>query len=232
MTPTEPVGSPLPGGARASSRRTCCRWAGWPRSASAPRWRGSSIATAARSARSKQATSRSTGCMSRSTASRSGCWRSTSRWRPTSAPSWRPSRSTRDLERVGDLAVNIAEAARRYLDHTPVKPLLDLPRMAGIAQGMLRDALDSYVRRDIGLARDVLQRDDELDALKTQIFRELLSYMLEDAGQDRAGARADPDLPSPRAHRRPRHQHRRGRHLHGVRRRRPARREGAGHLSL
>ena len=88
-----------------------------------------------------------------------------------------------DLERVGDLAVNIAEAASRYLDHTPVKPLLDLPRMAGIAQAMLRDALDSYVRRDIGLARDVLQRDDELDALKTQIFRELLSYMLEDAAR-------------------------------------------------
>ena len=88
-----------------------------------------------------------------------------------------------DLERVGDLAVNIAEAASRYLDHTPVKPLLDLPRMAGIAQAMLRDALDSYVRRDIGLARDVLQRDDALDGLKTQIFRELLSYMLEDAAR-------------------------------------------------
>ncbi len=85
-----------------------------------------------------------------------------------------------DLERVGDLAVNIAQAARRYLDFTPVKPLLDLPRMAGIAQAMLRDALDSYVRRDVALARSVLRRDDELDALKTQIFRELLSYMLEE----------------------------------------------------
>jgi len=85
-----------------------------------------------------------------------------------------------DLERVGDLAVNIAEAARRYLDFTPVKPLLDLPRMADIAQGMLRDALDSYVRRDISLARTVLQRDDELDALKTQVFRELLSYMFQE----------------------------------------------------
>ncbi len=61
-----------------------------------------------------------------------------------------------DLERVGDLAVNIAEAARRYLRHPPVKELIDIPRMAGIAQGMLRDALDAYVRRDTTLAQEVL----------------------------------------------------------------------------
>jgi phosphate transport system protein len=85
-----------------------------------------------------------------------------------------------DLERVGDLAVNIAQAAERYLDHPPVKPLIDLPRMAGIAQRMLREALDSYVRRDAGLAQEVLAQDDDLDALKTQVFRELLTYMLED----------------------------------------------------
>lgn len=85
-----------------------------------------------------------------------------------------------DLERVGDLAVNIAEAARRYLTHPPVKPLVDIPRMAGIAQGMLRDALDAFVRQDPALARDVLLRDDALDALKTQVFRELLTYMLQD----------------------------------------------------
>ena len=53
-----------------------------------------------------------------------------------------------DLERVGDLAVNIAEAARRYLQHPPVKELIDIPRMADIAQDMLRDALDAFVRRD------------------------------------------------------------------------------------
>ncbi len=85
-----------------------------------------------------------------------------------------------DLERVGDLAVNIAEAARRYAQHPPVKKLIDIPRMGNIAQGMLRDALDAYVRRDTTLARQVLNRDDELDALKTQIFRELLTYMLQD----------------------------------------------------
>jgi len=87
-----------------------------------------------------------------------------------------------DLERVGDLAVNIAEAALRYFLHPPVKPLIDIPRMAGIAQGMLRDSLDAFVRQDAGLARDVLQRDDSLDELKTQVFRELLTYMLQDPG--------------------------------------------------
>ena len=85
-----------------------------------------------------------------------------------------------DLERVGDLAVNIAEAAKRYLRHPPVKELIDIPRMATIAQGMLHDALDAYVRRDEPLARAVLDRDDELDGLKTQVFRELLTYMLQD----------------------------------------------------
>jgi phosphate transport system protein len=85
-----------------------------------------------------------------------------------------------DLERVGDLAVNIAEASRRYTQHPPVKKLIDIPRMGQIAQGMLRDALDAYVRREPALAREVLNRDDELDALKTQIFRELLTYMLQD----------------------------------------------------
>jgi phosphate transport system protein len=87
-----------------------------------------------------------------------------------------------DLERVGDLAVNIAEAVRRYLLHPPVKQLIDIPRMAEIAQRMLRDALDSFVRRDVDLAQAVLNEDDKLDALKTQVFRELLTYMLQDPG--------------------------------------------------
>ena len=87
-----------------------------------------------------------------------------------------------DLERVGDLAVNIAEASRRYLQQPPVKELIDLPRMAVIAQDMLRGALDAYVRRDTTLAQAVLDRDDELDALKTKVFRDLLTHMLNDAG--------------------------------------------------
>jgi phosphate transport system protein len=85
-----------------------------------------------------------------------------------------------DLERVGDLAINIAEAVRRYMKHPPVKELIDIPRMADIAQRMLRNALDAYVRRDIDLAQGVLNEDDTLDALKTQVFRELLTYMLQD----------------------------------------------------
>jgi phosphate transport system protein len=85
-----------------------------------------------------------------------------------------------DLERVGDLSVNIAEAARRYASHPPVKKLIDIPLMAEIAQNMLRDALDAFVRRDLELAQHVLDEDDRLDALKTQIFRELLTFMLQD----------------------------------------------------
>ena len=85
-----------------------------------------------------------------------------------------------DLERVGDLAVNIAEAAKRYATHPPVKKLIDIPQMGDIAQEMLHDALDSFVRRDTVLAQAVLNEDDRLDGLKTQIFRELLDYMLKD----------------------------------------------------
>jgi phosphate transport system protein len=85
-----------------------------------------------------------------------------------------------DLERVGDLAVNIAEAAKRYATHPPVKKLIDIPQMGDIAQEMLHDALDAFVRRDTALAQQVLNEDDRLDGLKTQIFRELLEYMLKD----------------------------------------------------
>jgi len=86
-----------------------------------------------------------------------------------------------DLERVGDLAVNISEAAQRYTTHPPVKKLIDIPTMGAIAQAMLRDALDAYVRRDTALAHAVLHADDQLDTLKTQVFRDLLTYMLKDA---------------------------------------------------
>ena len=84
-----------------------------------------------------------------------------------------------DLERVGDLAVNIAEAGKRYIGHAPVKQLIDIPTMGDIAQAMLRDALDSFVRRDTELAHRVLNEDDRLDSLKTQVFRDLLTHMLQ-----------------------------------------------------
>jgi phosphate transport system protein len=86
-----------------------------------------------------------------------------------------------DLERVGDLCVNIAEACRRYLQYPPVKELVDIPKMATIAEQMLRDALDAYVRQDVDLAESVLRQDDTLDALKTLVFRDLLGHMLNDA---------------------------------------------------
>ena len=87
-----------------------------------------------------------------------------------------------DLERIGDQAVNIAENANQLLSQPPLKPLLDLPRMAEIAQQMTRDSLDAFVHRDSALARKVLERDDEVDQLKDQNFRVLLTYMMADPG--------------------------------------------------
>jgi phosphate transport system protein len=82
-----------------------------------------------------------------------------------------------DLERVGDLAINIAEAAKRALHHPPPSAVSDIPQMSVIAQRMLRDALDSFVRRDVLLARAVLAEDDALDTLKADISRDLLGCM-------------------------------------------------------
>jgi phosphate transport system protein len=87
-----------------------------------------------------------------------------------------------DLERIGDQAVNIAENAVKVVAHPPLKPLIDLPRMAEIAEGMTRDSLDAFVRRDAELARSVLARDDEVDGLKDTLFRVLLTYMMADPG--------------------------------------------------
>ena len=83
-----------------------------------------------------------------------------------------------DLERVADLAVNVGEAGLRYLHHPPVKPLIDLPRMATLAVKMLREAIDAFIKRDVGLAHGILRQDDWLDGLKAQIVREVLTFML------------------------------------------------------
>src|SRR6202167_5680828 len=90
------------------------------------------------------------------------------------------SRINNDLERIGDQAVNIAQASVRILRHPRVKPYVDLPRMSEVAEGMVRDSLNAVVRRDLALARSVLVRDDVVDNLRDQIFRELLSYMMGD----------------------------------------------------
>jgi phosphate transport system protein len=87
-----------------------------------------------------------------------------------------------DLERVGDQAVNIAESVLVLIPQPPLKPLIDIPRMATIAEKMIRDALDAFVKKDAEAARDVLRRDDEVDELKDQVFRELLTYMMADPG--------------------------------------------------
>ena len=84
-----------------------------------------------------------------------------------------------DLERIGDHAVNIAEAAERLSAQRPFKPWVDVPYMAEVARGMLKDSLDAFVRRDPALARDVCRRDDVLDEKNKSILRELLTYMAE-----------------------------------------------------
>lgn len=85
-----------------------------------------------------------------------------------------------DLERMGDQAVNIAYNGEKYLSEPPLKPLIDLPRMAQIVREMVRQSLDAFVTKDLKLAREVLNRDDVVDQYKDQIFRELLTYMISD----------------------------------------------------
>lgn len=82
-----------------------------------------------------------------------------------------------DLERINDHAVNIAQRAQA-LNRVPLlKPLIDIPRMSTLAQSMVKDGLDAFVNRDVALCRQVARRDEEVDLLRDQIFRELLTYM-------------------------------------------------------
>ncbi|MEM7008698.1 MAG: phosphate signaling complex protein PhoU [Thermodesulfobacteriota bacterium] len=85
-----------------------------------------------------------------------------------------------DLERIGDHAVNIAEKAIYLADKPPVKPLIDIPKMAEKAIEMLQESLDSFVNKDAELAVAVCKKDDEVDALEPQIVRELITYMITD----------------------------------------------------
>ena len=87
---------------------------------------------------------------------------------------------TTDLERMGDQAVNIAERAIFLNQEPQLKPYIDVPRMAEIAQSMVKDVLDAFVNRDSKLARSVCERDDLVDGLKDQVLRELLTYMMSD----------------------------------------------------
>jgi len=86
----------------------------------------------------------------------------------------------KDLERMGDQAVNIAERVCSLNEEPQLKPYIDLPHMARIAQQMVKDSLDSFVTGNAELAREICTRDDLVDALNNQIFRELLTYMMSD----------------------------------------------------
>jgi phosphate transport system protein len=85
-----------------------------------------------------------------------------------------------DLERIGDLAVNIAQRSLTLLQSPPLKPLLDIPEMAAVTERMIRDAIKSFIDGDEALARDVCARDAVVDQYNDQIFRELLTYMMQD----------------------------------------------------
>ncbi len=85
-----------------------------------------------------------------------------------------------DLERMGDLGVNICERVIELNNEPPLKPYVDLPKMAEVVQAMVRDALDAFVSRDAERARAVIERDRTVDAYYAQIFRELLTYMMEE----------------------------------------------------
>jgi len=84
-----------------------------------------------------------------------------------------------DLERMGDLACDIAKITKRLVGQSLIKPLIDIPRMAQLAQKMVKEALDAYVREDVQLATTMAADDDLVDSLHNQVFRELLVYMME-----------------------------------------------------
>lgn len=85
-----------------------------------------------------------------------------------------------DLERMADQAVNISQRAIELNEEPQLKPYIDIPWMSQLSQKMLRDSLDAFVRRDVALAREVIEADNRVDGLKDQVFRELLTFMMED----------------------------------------------------
>jgi phosphate transport system protein len=87
---------------------------------------------------------------------------------------------TTDLERIGDMAVNICERALELNEEPLLKPYIDIPRMARISEKMIRESLDAFVREDTSLALKVCKEDQEVDDLNSQIFRETISFMIED----------------------------------------------------
>jgi phosphate transport system protein len=85
-----------------------------------------------------------------------------------------------ELERIGDLAINITENVHILAHQPPLKPLIDIPRMADLARQMVRGSLDAFAAEDVAAAQKVIMSDDEVDGLKDQVLRELLTYMIAD----------------------------------------------------
>ena len=85
-----------------------------------------------------------------------------------------------ELERIGDLVVNVTQCVHTLVQAPPLKPLIDIPRMAELTRKMVRESLKSFVGRDAAAAQQVILADDEVDALKDQVLRELLTYMMAD----------------------------------------------------
>jgi len=85
-----------------------------------------------------------------------------------------------DLERMGDLSVNIAQRALSLMEGPVIKPMIDIPHIAGLVQSMVRKALDAFVHRDADLARSVLSSDDAVDNMRTACYHELVSFMEQD----------------------------------------------------
>lgn len=85
-----------------------------------------------------------------------------------------------DLERMSDYAVSIAKRSQRLAEQPELAPMLRIPRIGELCLGMFKDVLDAYVERDVAKAREVIERDKEVDELYNSLFRELVTYMLED----------------------------------------------------
>ena len=94
-----------------------------------------------------------------------------------------------ELERIGDYAEGIAKVVLLSLDEPPIKPLIDIPRMAMQSVDMLRRSLDAFIERDLEAARSIWDEDDHIDALNDQIYRELFTYMFEDPRKITRGTR-------------------------------------------
>ena len=115
-----------------------------------------------------------------------------------------------DLERMADHAVNIAESGLFLVERPPVKPLIDIPRMAEETVKMMSDSVRAFINEDAALAKSVCERDNIVDNLADQIQRELATYMANDAATVDPRPPPPQDIRQPRTHRRPLHEYRRG----------------------